>query len=65
MLVSCKLNAYGISYEACNITRSYYINAYKELNSLPQEAVCKACEKGDHKDQYLAILFNIFINDIT
>ena len=26
----CKLNAYGISYEACSLIRSYYVNACNE-----------------------------------
>ena len=60
-LLLCKLNAYGISYEACNLIKSYLcqrLQRVKVASARSQWQLMK--KKGYHKDRYWARFYLIY-----
>ena len=56
-LLSGKLNAYGISYEACSLIKSYICQRFQRVKSSRQGANGKSCRKEYEKDRYLVLLY--------
>ena len=49
-LLLCKMNAYDISYKACNFLKSYLCQCLQRVTVASVNG--KACKKGYHKDWY-------------
>ena len=62
-LLTGKLNACGISFEACYLIKSYLCQrwCYKGLKLHQQEANGKSCRKEYHKDWYWVLFYLIYL----
>ena len=64
-LLLCKLNAYGISYEACSLIKSYLCQRLQRVKVASARSQRQIMQKGVPQGSVLgSFLFNIFINDI-
>ena len=61
-LLLCKLNAYGISYEACNLIKSYLCQRLQRVKVASARSQWQIMQKGVPQGSVLdPLLFNIFI----
>ena len=64
-LLLCKLNAYGISYEACTLIKSYLCQRMQRVKVASARSQWQIMQKGVPQGSVLGpLLFNIFINAI-
>ena len=64
-LLLCKLNAYGISYEACSLIKSFLCQRLQRVKVASARSQWQIMQKGVPQGSVLGhLLFNIFINDI-
>ena len=64
-LLLCKLNAYGISYEACSLIKSYLCQHLQRVKFASAWSQWQIMQKGVPQGLVLGpLLFNIFMNDI-
>ena len=62
----CKLNAYGISYEACTLTKSYLCQRLQRVKVASARSQWQIMQKWVPQGLVLGpLLFNIFINNIN
>ena len=63
-LLLCKLNAYGDSYEACSLIKSYLCQCLQRVKVASARSQWQIMQKGLPQGSVLGPLsFNIFIND--
>ena len=64
-LLLCKLNAYGVSYEACSLIKSVLCQRLQRVKVASGRSQWQIMQKGVPHGSILGpLLFNIFINDI-
>ena len=64
-LLLCKLNAYGVSYEACSLIKSYLCQRLQRVKAASARSQWQIIQKGVPRGSVLGpLLFDIFINEI-
>ena len=64
-LLLCKLNAYGVSYEACSLIKSYLCQRLQRVKVASAKSQWQIMQKGVPQASVLGpLLFDIFKNDI-
>ena len=64
-LLLCKLNAYGVSYEACSLIKYYLCLRLQRVKVASARSQWQIMQKGVPERSVLGpLLFNIFIDDI-